>query len=594
MLKDIAEEKTKIAAVKGRYEELRTQMEDDYSLIRLDPFVMPKEEGIWQNYTSNSPATLNGSYVRTLAGGVLKLFIKPLSEETGKKKASKARTMTEQLVNGAIWTANRMRVTTPEEKDLQSALASDACERGGTILYCYLREEDGKLISDMGTWDALNSYWISGTKGLLWVCLMRFGAQEQLEEEYQGTFTPDEQGRVSIYNVWDTEEFGVFCENGGGEWIHKEEHGLGHIPVSIRSVGERPLRQSSKQTDTLKDSWQSSIAYNRNLYKSQRRLMTYILTQAGMKAKPTQKLLYDGTGGALPPEISKGGPQQGRIIPLDVSKKEDLAMIQGTLSIEEAFEMLVIVERQLSLGGIAPIALGFTAEAQTASGTAQLTEAARQSLSPFKRNMEAQSEWLAEEITQQYKNGKFEETELEGYEWNGKKFKVMVNPSEINDSEHFTAELNLNLLRDKMGEMAIWEKGLTLGLLSRRGGQENFSDDPDLVQEQIDEAQVSDALGLPYWRVFKELSSDEHGQYSPAKARENLLELLILENRLKQMSGQMAGAPAGGEVRQLPPGGGTNIVPRIEPVGAEIGRIGAEPLTQEARLAKLGMVSARR
>ncbi len=598
MLEDIAKQIKTIATCETRTLSLREQMELDYSLIRLDPFLMPVTEGKWESYSSNSPGTLNDSYVRTLASAPLKLWIKPLSSEEGKRK-SKARSMTEQLVGGAIWTSNRMRTTVPEEKDLQASLASDACERGGTAIRCFLREKKDnggmKLIPDIVVWDALNIRWIPGTDGLLWVCHIRYGSKAQLQNEYKGALTgdEDEQGRMLIYDVWDEDEWGIFCKNGGGEWIAKEKHKLGHIPVSIISVGARPFRQSSEYEDTLKDSWCSSIAKNRHLYKIQNRLMSYILTQAGLKVKPTIKEFFDSTEGGHPLEVVGDPNSQGGSVSLDRGQGQDLEMFTPTVSIEEVFHLLAEVNRQISMGGIAPIALGFTEEAQTASGTALLTEAAKQSLAAFKQNMESQFKWLADEIVWQYKTGEFGETDLEGYEWNGNKFEVHVSPANINGNEHFDAEINLNLKRDELSEMALVKEGMRLGIFSRRGGMERFNDDPDLVQAQIEEEQVSDMLGLPIWNTFENLSTEEengHKVFSAKKAEENKLFLLILLNKINAMS-----APPGGGSSQPTLSGAkpTLQLPQAEPIAPQVGAIGAEPVTEASRLAKLGLLRGR-
>ena len=391
MLGTVAEEKAKIVACETRLNSLHTQMEKDYSRIRLDSFEMPGTTGEWEIFTANSPATLTGSLLETLTEAWLKLSIVPTEVTKGKSKVSKSRTMTEQLANGAIWTANQRLLAIPEGQALQSGIVWNALYRGGSAVLCYLYTElvhgEKKLIPHIVWWDMLNVRWISGTNGLLWACYKHYGSKAQLEDEYEGALPDDEsevggvgaigdedkEGRVCVYNVWDTEEEGEFC---GNEWIKKEEHNLDYVPLHILRVGAMPVVQSGDFTDTLKDAFQSAIARNRGIYDAENELLTYKKTKAKIEAKPALKLFYDSTGGGKMVEYVFDLNVPGKNIPLDLKQGQDIIpFVPSAVPTPNIEQVWAEVNRQKGQGGIAPIALGFSEYSQTASGISQLTEA---------------------------------------------------------------------------------------------------------------------------------------------------------------------------------------------------------------------------
>lgn len=596
-MEDIGEIKAKIEAVKSRLSGVYKQMEDDMSTLR-DLFEMDKTTGKWLSYTDNAAAALTESYRRTLADAPLRLWIEPLAEEVGDEKKSQVRTMAEQLAKGAIWLANQRLLKVPSGVDLQSGWAQDGTERGGTATRYFLRQvkEHGawKLVSDAANWDPLNTYWVESVDGLLWACHLRYGDKEQVSDEW-GTdkLVEDSYGKVAVYEVWTPEEFQVLSETGALDEPYK--HGLGYIPVFIRPVGGKQQRQSTRDSNTFKDSWFSAIALNRNLYKERNFLLSLIKTQAAIQVKPPRINKYDSSKQGQEADISEIGDVNfpNAEVVVDTGQGQDVAILSLATPLPEVYKLLAENSRSLSLGGVAPVFLGILDTSQTATGTAQLGEASRQSLNPFKQNMEAQAVWLAEEVVRQYKNGEFEETELEGFEPNGKKFKVEVVPDEINDNEHFKSELKLNLMRDKISDMAYYKTGLEIGAFSRAGVQEALNDDPDLVRKQIAEEKVGDALGADLIDAFKALTTDGRGRPSLEKVKENELFVHMILRKLYEM----AGLPYPEAPKQITQGGGLpapKITAGRPPAGTEVGQVAAAPMTEQARMERMGLEVARR
>lgn len=563
--KSTAEQLEIMTQIKSNTQDLRDRFEDDYSLFRLDKFQIPSVEGVWESFTTNGPAVLGDSVVNALSEARLKLWI-PIGADDKAQRSTLS--LTEQLANGAIWMANRDITAIPEGIDIQSELSFHASKRGVTALRCFLREDDdGRLIADIAVWDPLNTFWISGSKGFLWVMYKRYGSKKQLEDEYEGDLgEADEHGRVAVYNVLDRDEEGVFS---GTEWITKEKHGLKYIPVFIRPSGSTPIIQSDRYTDTIKDWGESVISRNRNLYPIESRLLSYGLTRAGKAAKMPKVILYDSRMGPVPPEFDKDPDVKGRVIFLDIAKGQDMKEFVPQPSNADILQMQAFTSGQISLGGVPPIALGHSDRTQTASATSQLMEAARQTAKPFKKNVESCFEWLAEEIVRQYKNGDFKETQIEGYDQKGKKFKVDVSPDKIDDNWHFEAELKLNMLRDEIGMMGLASESIKSGILSKQTARDKFTDidDTDQEQEIINREQAEEITNVKLWDLLGALI-DDRGR---GKGGVNDLTIMAVMNQIMVSSGI-----------QPQDGGGTT---------AESGAIQAEPQTDANRINRQGLDS---
>lgn len=603
---DYSHQLTILEKCKTRLKPLHTQIDDDYSLIRGDPFDgMPKDSGVWQKMTVNDPGVLVDSYVRTLTEGKMKLGIKPSSIEPGVRKGN-IRSLTEQFVLGTIWQADQIRMAVPSEKSLLASVASDAVETGGSIVVVYLEERleggEWKLIPKIHTYYPRQSFWLEGTKGIIWFNNIVYGNKSQLEEEYEDDIegAEDKDGKVEVWDIWTPDEFQAY--SGGKPLGELVKHDLGYIPIHIATAGSRPYRQSTQFPDAFKDSWQAAIAHNRALYADQNYLCTLIKTQAAAQAKPTFENRFDTSknANAKPVELDSVDPgSPGGEIPVDIGKGQGIGVISLTTPLPLVFQALEIVMQKLSLGGLVIDYLKLASTAQTASGQAQYFEAARQALNPYKQNMVEQYEWTGEQIARQYKHGKFKETHIEGYDANGKSFEVTIAPSQISNQEHFTADLKLDMLRDKMGQVAYLKELVSIGGISPRGILEELWDDPELVQEQIDEAMVSKVLGMPFRRVRQALMRDRTGKLNDAEIEENREAILLITRYLDSLAAPLGDAPP--PVPALPAApspallgmgaDGTGLPP---PITAQAGQEAAAPMTDVARAARLGLTVARR
>ncbi len=556
---------------------LRDRMEKHYSMFRLDKFRMGADEGEWEEYTTNNPAVLGYKIINMLAFARRKLWI-PVSDEG--KRDRKSLSLTEQLAIGALNMADNTAMAVPEGMSTQSSLSFHSAIRGWTVVRCYMREQDDKVIPDITCWDPLNTYWISGSGKLLWVCYKRYANRRQLETEYGMTIhaLEDSHGRILVYDVWDDEEEGVFTED---EWLKEpEKHGLEYPPVYIRPVGAIPLLQSQKLDDTIKDVGPSCLTQNENIFPNESRLLSYMLTRAGMEAKMPIVVEFDSKAGALPPEFTTNPYVKGKVIFLDIAKGQKAVPFVDLPKNSDILQMLTMTQRMESMGGMAPVAYGQIDQALPAQGIDILTQSASDVAKPYKANVETMLRWLAQEITSQYKNGDFGEMELEGFDSKENKFHVEVSPGQIDDNWRFECTLVLDLLRDKMQQIAAASEAVKSGLMSKQTARDKFHlvDDTDLEQQIIDREQIEQMLHLNWWDVAKALF--EGGEKQSAQI---ILNAIMQQGQLQLPGGQ--------------PGGGLQVNanmpnPRIPPAARpQIPNVEQQQVSQ--RMANMGLVMGR-
>ncbi len=498
---------TQTSALRGRFE-------DDFDLYRTEKFEMSKSEGVWDNYTSNRATREANKLINILASSRLKLWI-PLTDEDEKKRKSLSKT--ERFPYGVIALRDSVYGTVPEALPLQASMSWFAPLRGWMVLLCYLYEEEdgknGKVLPHIAVWDILNTYWISGSKGLLWACYKRYASSEDVKDQYKQDVKPDDKGRVELHNVWDGEEFGTIAEKA---WLKKPEaHKCGHIPVLILPGGSISLIQSDRHDDTIKNLGESMYVNNRHLYSVEHRLGTYFFTMTGKAAKAPTYHYFDSTKGGLPPEFDNDPSQKGAHTPIDIGKGEDIKPGTTPEMTHDAYSFLENVKQSLDAGGLAPLP---TSSGIPAAGLNIYRQDSLERMMTAKKLMERSYVWLAHEIVSQYKNGGFEGIEIQGVDGSNRIFKFKVKPTDIDDSWNFEAKLVTDLPQDDMANMGMAVQAVESELLSRQTARDRYSlvDDTDQEQRNLDREKAYKVAAVQMRRVaaaLKEDGDDEGAQY---------------------------------------------------------------------------------
>lgn len=541
---------------------LREQQEKDFGLWGPYQFTMGKEEGKWDSVTTNSPKILANKILGLLSSSWLQLFIDVDEEEKKPNKAGRNRISdTERLANGCIWMADREAISVPSGKKMQSVLSTFAVVRGGTAKSVYWYTDDDKPVCDIRSYDPTYSQWLEGDKELLWFCYRNYVTKNFIEHTYKKQLadglsygSPDQYGRILLYTFWDEEKWKVALN---GEYIDETTHGLGYIPVNVRSCGSAPYMQSEEYHDTMKWAWQSCFANNRDIYDLESKLLSIEASKAIESGKIKLAGEYDSahSGGQLPQGIEKLGYSSGtrnEIVMFDIAKGQKFGGMIQPPDNRVIDDFLTRVRGMDVIGSIDPIAFGQMTRSGSGVLAAELRAAALEFINPFRECVQEDFKWIAEECVKQYKNGEYAKVSLEGRDSKKAKFYVDLEPSDV-EEKRFDCELVADRLRDELQELGAAIQKVTYGLSSRRTAmvKHNIVEDPDREMEIMDEEKHKEMAATDPVMHNKELANwyKDKGNEEMALYHLTLAQIAIQAT----IEGMMGGATPTGEEEKKPP-----------------------------------------
>jgi len=569
------------------------RMDKDFGYFRGDLFEMPKSEGEWETITSNRAQRDGWLIINYLANSTKYLFC----EGKGDLKDRKKLNHNELVVNGLLFSAERMRSGLPESPFLQAEMAFYRVVRGwGSQRLLVMEDNDGNPYLDFAIWDTRNVNYISGRNGLLKVYYKRMVQKAQAVDEYPGfNFEAGENGLVELLNIWDciahrgrskatttkiTKEAVIAC---GKEYVKDPEdvkvggQTIDWLPIRIKAGGGIPFVMDGN-SDNIKKVGESYLVNNRNMLDAESKAMTYHLSAAGEESGAAILMKYDSLKGAMPPTWEPGmrNPRGKKMaFPIDVGKGQDVAVLETQLSGRRVEMSRAMVESQLDAGGLNPLAFGVGSSGETAFGVDVRNRNTKEQISPFRLGMQEDFVWAAHEILKQYKLGSFTDgVDMSGFDSKGKWKSEKIDISKIDDKKIFRCSLVVDELRDRAAHasMAIQEERLLP--LRERLEIHQLSDDPDasidaMAQEQADLAldtplvkgllvKIKDYLSSPDWAKVAEL---EHA------ARKLMMLKAQDAQNMQALSGRQPQVPGGAAnpavvSRRVTAGRGQPPVPR--------------------------------
>lgn len=517
---------------------LRSRWEEDFRMYCLDPsyFNIPANEGRWDSFIPNSPAVHANTAVETISNSDRRLYI-PI--EYTKKQDRKSISQTERLINGSLFLNDERLLAVPEAMPLQAEIAWYACVRGWIALRAMLYKDNGDVRVDVAAWDPYNTYWISGYDGIIWCCYRRFADPSDVREQYGITVEPDTATKlVSLLDVWEGKQEGVIVES-TGEWaMAPEDTGLNHAPILVLPVGVTPRVHSSTYSNTISQVGESIFKNDRNQYKLISRIGSYYMTMAGRQAKTPTRVYYDGNlGGA--PEFDFDPTVKGANIKLDTSKGQKMEDGLRPEMAASTFALLQEVLRDTSIGGIAPIVAGFAQGAPAGVTVRQLTQGALRIINSFIKATELSYEWVANELSSQYKNNFPSNTRftVRGVDPDGKRYMAELSPKDISDEHHFICELVPNVIEDEQANIAMATQAVSGRLMSRQTAQDKFHlvKDTDLESDIMFREEAETIVFLKLRRLAKALRDDGDDEGAD----------MVMETVQQMMAGDQQGTPSG-------------------------------------------------
>ena len=519
------------------FRELRKQQEKDFGLWGPHEFKMPQSEGAWDSVTTNSAKVLANKIMGLLSSSWLQLYI-DVDEETRKKRKSIANT--ERLANGIIWLSDREATAVPSGRSLQDSLVAHAVLRGGTVksVYWYTGSED-KPQCELKAYDPMYCQWLEGERELLWFCYRDKVRKHFIEHAFKKQIkdgadigSPDSNGYIQMYTFWDDEEWRIAIN---GEYIDQGEHGLGYIPVNVRSCGSAPYLKSEKYQDTMRESWMSYAANTRNIYDLESKLLSIESSKAVDSGRKDIVAEFDSTLGKASDvtKVGYGAGQRNNILQLDKAHGQEFKGFVEAPGNQVVDQFLSRVRQDMDiLATIDPIAYGQMSGSGSGVLAAELRAAALEFINPFRKCIESDLIWTAEEIVSQYKGGQYDKVEVEGKDNTRKKFFITIGTKDVEEKK-FDCELVPDKLRDEIQELGAAIQKVSFGLSSRKTVmvKHNIVADPDLEIDKIEEEIASQDPVLRYDKLakyFKDQGNDRMAQYYVA------LSALTIEGTVKK------------------------------------------------------------
>ena len=287
-----------IALVDSHYdltEPLRTRMDDDHKLYRLEEF--DAGEG-YQSYTSNEPQVYADKLISWLTSAEMVVRIPYGNSKREDRENNDAK---ERFLIGLIKAADD-RLTARFQPSVRNQMAWFITLRGWYAARALLvKDDDGDTNVEIQPWDPLHTYWSEGKKGLSWACYKTKKTPSEIEAiwgvKLEGEDQGDDDDAVDVYDFYDSED-NIVCT---GEEVLKRatKHGSEKVPVFIGPVGANPLIQAISDTgnlDTIEDYGESCFKSSRDLYEKHNMMMSVMLELTARSRKQGLKVKSrDGT-----------------------------------------------------------------------------------------------------------------------------------------------------------------------------------------------------------------------------------------------------------------------------------------------------------
>ncbi len=500
--------------IRTHREKLIERMDLTFSKFRGDQFAIPKEEGVWENVTSNRAQADGWKMINSLASAQRQLFIEAKTEDLKDRGKNNSN---ELLVASLLYSAERLRDGLPEAPQLQAEMSFYRVVRGwGAYRLLVMEDDDSNPYLDLAVWDPRNVYYISGRTGLLKVYYERSVLKAQVVDEYpKFNGKEDDKGMVNIVDIWDcsdriTKEAVIASE----EYVKEPEtvkvgnKTIDYLPIRIKAGGAIPLvseidTATTDPTDNLKKVGEDYLVNIRNLIDAESRLLSYHMSAAGEEAGEAMVLEWDSTKKDMPKDWNNEmrNPRGKKSVTfLDVGAGQKVGDLIPQAAGSRVQIALSILQEKLNTGSLNPIAFGEGSASETAFGVDIRNRNTREHISPFKMGLEGDFVWVGTEGVKQYMAGSFKDNQLfEGYDSKAQWFSQKIKISDLEENKIFKCKLIPDELRDRAAHSRMALEEAPMLPLRERLDFHQLSDNPDrsieiLWQEQADQMFSTPAL----------------------------------------------------------------------------------------------------
>lgn len=573
-------------AVERHYEAtepLRTRMDDDYSLYRLDDYSGEDELDGFRKYTSNEPRTFANKAISLLAGANLVLRVPQVKKQEDEREI---RNDKERFLLGALRSADE-RLTRLMIPNLKSQLAFHTTMRGWYAAVAMIvkpEDEDRQPYFHVMPLDPRNVYWEMGADGLNWACYKISKMPSEIKSEY-GVDVKDRdgstpKGSVDVYVYFDKEDNTVCTDS---QVLKKSTpHGSPRVPIVIGPVGAAPLIHDPKNDDTIKEFGESIYQAARNVYKEYNFELSAMSEFVSRSLKrPYAIESRDGTL-TLPENPFLSGSEISlaageRIVPLDVMEMARetgvfTSMISGEMQ-RASLPHSAFGELQFQLSGFAINSLR--------QGMTTVIEF------PL-RAMESAYKQICDLISDQYASESFPAMTLSGRDQQPRReyFSEEITPKMVAEGGDVEVTLSAMLPQDDMSKFAMAAQAQSgpVPLFADRYIREEILgvQDADLMADEVLEqmARRSSPVAAAYKMMLAAVDSGDEdlAQIWLGEVQKELIQAQLQMGQLRMAATGMQQQQMQQQMQQMQPQGPTNGArPTFDPRVAPNVALGQQP-----------------
>ena len=547
-------------------EPLRSRMEEDYSLYRLDPY--DAGDG-FHSYTSNEPSTYADKIVSFIASSEMIVRIPNISEGREQRTNNNIK---ERFFLGALRHANE-RLIKQLKPSIKAQLSWFISLRGWYAGRALIMKKDDKSYIDITPWDPMHTYWGTGDDGLTWACYKVKKSKEVIESEYNVKLTKNDnyEDWLDVYDYYDKDINMVVLSN--GRVVKKATpHGSPRVPVFLGPVGATPMIQALNDhvpiDDTIADYGESVFKHNRDSYENHNFMMSVMLELTARSRKQGLKITSRDGMKTLDEDPYKEGTE------ISLAQGENIEPLGLLEAARETGAYMGLVSGEMQRGSIPHSLYGDIQFQLSGFAINTLRQGIDSVLQPKIDALEAAYTEMCMLVTDQYLTESFDVMELSGRDMNRTYFKEEITPSSMKNAGDMEITFVGQLPQDDMSKMSmaqIAREGQTpllpdIFIRDKILGLQDTDNMEDSIKEQQAERSLPEAA---LWTLLS--AAEERGRPDLAQFYYGELMHLMNQRTLERQQAEMALQQAEQAQQQATLGGGgegigtTGVPPQVRP-----------------------------
>ena len=426
-------------------EPMRSRMDDDHKLYRLDEF--DAGDG-YQSYTSNEPQVYADKLISwmTSADMVIRIPYGNSEREQRENNDSKEKFLIGILKSADERLMNRLQPTVRQQ--LSWYITLRGWYAGRALL---VKDDDGETYVDIQPFDPMHTYWGEGKNGLDWACYKSKKTPAEIQASYDiQVGSEDDKEPVDVYDFYDREDNIVVSDD--TVLKRRTKHGYDRVPVFIGPVGATPMVQAISDTgnnDTIEDYGESCYKSSRELFEKHNFMMSVMLELTARSRRQGLKVKSrDGTK-TLEEDPFKEGSE------IALGQGEDVEPLGLLEMARESGAFMGMVSGEMQRGGLPHSIYGQLEFQLSGFAINTLRQGVETVLVPRLHALERAYMSITKMLSDQYITGAFKSVDVSGQDRNRMYFSEEISSDTIKNSGDPEIEFIGQLPEDDMSKMSM-------------------------------------------------------------------------------------------------------------------------------------------